>query len=70
MLYLSFISLLSLVCPFLPQSFISHIRSLIASNSHLLQELNDTRKRHSLEVSQLQTNYDQLRQLVHDQLGL
>ncbi|GAB1600066.1 centrosomal protein of 72 kDa-like [Argonauta hians] len=39
-------------------------KSLIQTNQHLLQELEESKHRHQKEVQQLQWNYDQLRQTL------
>ena len=39
----------------------SHFRSLVASNDHLLSELEEVKIRHQSEVEQLKWTYDQLR---------
>ena len=40
------------------------LRSLVATNDHLLQELEEAKQRHLLEISQMNTNYQQLRKTV------
>ena len=39
-------------------------RSLVATNDHLLKELDETRQRHQHEVHQLHWSYDQLKRTV------
>jgi len=39
-------------------------RSLVATNDHLLRELDETKRRHKLEIQQAHSNYEQLRQTV------
>ena len=39
-------------------------RSLVATNDHLLQELEETRIRHAQEMTQMNINYDHLRKTV------
>ena len=45
-------------------------RSLMSNNHHLLEEITDIKKQHSLEIMQLSANYDSLRSLVHNKLHL
>ena len=40
-------------------------RSLVATNDHLLQELEETRQRHYQEIMQMNSNYEQLKKTVH-----
>ena len=40
-------------------------RSLVATNDHLLQELEETKQRHYQEVMQMNSNYEQLKKTVH-----
>jgi hypothetical protein len=40
------------------------------NNKRLMKELSDVKAQHSLEVTQLSSNYDSLRALVHDKLRL
>ena len=39
-------------------------RSLVATNDHLLRELEEAKRRHKLELQQSHSNYEQLRQTV------
>lgn len=39
-------------------------RSLVATNSHLLQELEESKLRHSQELSQMNMNYNTLRKTI------
>ena len=39
-------------------------RSLVATNDHLLQELEESKQRHGLEIAQLNSNYQQLRKTI------
>ncbi|XP_065915491.1 centrosomal protein of 72 kDa-like [Dysidea avara] len=39
-------------------------RSLVATNDHLLRELDETKRRHKLDIQQAHSNYEQLRQTV------
>lgn len=40
-------------------------RSLVATNDHLLKELEEAKRRHKLELQQSHSNYEQLRQTVN-----
>ena len=40
-------------------------QSLVATNEHLLQELAQSRQRHSQEVTQMKLNYDHLKKTVN-----
>ena len=42
----------------------THPRSLVATNSHLLQDLEESKLRHSQELSQMNMNYSTLRKTV------
>ena len=44
--------------------FVFTCRSLVATNDHLLQELEEAKQRHGLEIAQLNGNYQQLRKTV------
>jgi uncharacterized coiled-coil protein SlyX len=45
-------------------------KMLEMNNKRLMKELSDVKAQHSLEVTQLSSNYDSLRALVHDKLRL
>ncbi len=39
-------------------------RSLVSTNTRLLQEIEEMKRNHTMEISQLQTNYEQLRKTL------
>ena len=39
-------------------------RSLVATNSHLLQELEESKQRHFEEITQMNLNYENLRNTI------
>jgi len=44
--------------------FFPSFRSLVATNDHLLRELEDTKERHAQEMLQMNVNYDHLRKTI------
>ena len=42
----------------------SLLRSLVATNDHLLQELEETKERHMQEIMQMNANYEHLRKTI------
>ena len=45
-------------------SLVCSCRSLVATNDHLLQELEDTKEKHAQEMLQMNINYEHLRKTI------
>ena len=53
-----------IVCKHSVSGLFLSCRSLVATNDHLLQELEDTKERHAQEMLQMDINYDHLRKTI------